>query len=127
MHAWRQAWIEIQLSYTWVKKALEGAGLVREERKQEVHRRRLERRPLPGMLLHIDGSRHQWFQDDRWYDLLVLLDDATSRIYCAQLVEEELSAGQVDILEYPLKIGMITHNLCDTSSAKSADHILRFR
>ena len=41
------------------------------------------------MLLHIDGSRHQWFQDDRWYDLLVILDDATSRIYYAQLVEEE--------------------------------------
>jgi hypothetical protein len=41
------------------------------------------------MLLHIDGSRHQWFQDDRWYDLLVILDDATSEIYYAQLVEEE--------------------------------------
>jgi broad specificity phosphatase PhoE len=41
------------------------------------------------MLLHIDGSRHHWFQDDRWYDLLVILDDATSRIYYAQLVEEE--------------------------------------
>jgi len=44
---------------------------------------------LPGMLLHIDGSRHRWFQDDRWYDLLVILDDATSEIYYAQLVEEE--------------------------------------
>ena len=41
------------------------------------------------MMLHIDGSRHQWFQDDRWYDLLVILDDATSQIYYAQLVEEE--------------------------------------
>jgi hypothetical protein len=46
-------------------------------------------RPLPGMLLHIDGSRHQWFQDERWYDLIVILDDATSEIYYAQLVEEE--------------------------------------
>jgi hypothetical protein len=44
---------------------------------------------LPGMLLHIDGSRHRWFQDDRWYDLLVILDDATSEICYAQLVEEE--------------------------------------
>src|SRR4029077_10439490 len=43
----------------------------------------------PGMLLHIDGSKHRWFQDDRYYDLLVILDDATSRIYYAQLVEEE--------------------------------------
>jgi hypothetical protein len=79
----------IQLSYTWVKKALQGAGLVRRERKRGVHRRRRERRPLPGMLLHIDGSRHRLFQDDRWYDLLVILDDATNEIYYAQLVEEE--------------------------------------
>src|SRR6267143_1516503 len=80
---------QIRLSYTWVKKALQGAGLVRRERKRGVHRRRRERRPLPGMMLHIDGSRHQWFQDDRWYALLVILDDATSEIYYAQLVEEE--------------------------------------
>ena len=80
---------EIRLSYTWVKKALQGAGLVRRERRRGVHRRRRERRPLPGMLLHIDASRHRWFQDDRWYDLLVILDDATSEIYYAQLVEEE--------------------------------------
>jgi hypothetical protein len=79
----------IGLSYTWVKQALQGAGLVRRERKRGVHRRRRERRPLPGMLVHIDGSRHQWFQDDRWYDLLVILDDATSEIYYAQLVQEE--------------------------------------
>ena len=44
---------------------------------------------MPGMLLHIDGSKHRWFQDDRWYDLLVILDDATSEICYAQLVEEE--------------------------------------
>ena len=80
---------QIRLSYSWVKKALQGAGLVSRERKRGVHRRKRKRRPLPGMLLHIDGSRHHWFQDDRWYDLLVILDDATSRIYYAQLVEEE--------------------------------------
>jgi len=42
--------------------------------------------------LHIDGSRHRWFQDERWYDLIVILDDATSEIYYAQLVEEESTA-----------------------------------
>ena len=41
------------------------------------------------MLLHIDGSKHQWFGDQRWHDLIVILDDATSEIYYAQLVEEE--------------------------------------
>jgi transposase len=79
----------IGLSYTWVKKVLQGAGLVAREGKRGVHRKRRERRPLPGMLLHIDGSHHQWFQDERWYDLIVILDDATSEIYYAQLVEEE--------------------------------------
>src|SRR5215472_2892384 len=84
----------IQLSYTWVKLALQGAGLVKPGRKQGVHRKRRPRRPLLGMLLHMDGSRHRWFQDERWYDLLAILDDATSEIYYAQLVEEE-STGTV--------------------------------
>jgi transposase len=79
----------IKLSYTWVQKALQGAGLVARGRRRRKHRRRRERRPLPGMLLHIDGSKHQWFGDERWYDLIVILDDATSEIYYAQLVEEE--------------------------------------
>ena len=79
----------IQLSYSWVKQALQGAGLVVKRRKRGPHRRRRPRRPMPGMLLHIDGSKHRWFQDDRFYDLIVILDDATSEIYYAQLVEEE--------------------------------------
>jgi transposase len=82
----------IRLSYTWVKQALQTAGLVKKSRKRGVHRRRRPRRPLPGMLLHLDGSSHAWFQDHRKYDLLVILDDATSEIYYAQLVEEESTA-----------------------------------
>ena len=93
----------IELSYTWVKQALQGAGLVGRGRKRGVHRKRRERRRLPGMLLHIDGSRHQWFQDERWYDLIVILDDATSEIYYAQLVEEEstvtVMAGLKEVVE----------------------------
>jgi transposase len=80
---------QIGLSYSWVKGVLQGAGLVGRGRQRGVHRKRRPRRPLPGMLLHIDGSRHQWFQDERWYDLIVILDDASSEIYYAQLVEEE--------------------------------------
>ena len=79
----------IELSYRWVKQALQGAGLVARRKKRGSHRRRRPRRPMPGMLLHIDGSKHRWFSDDRYYDLLVILDDATSEIYYAQLVEEE--------------------------------------
>src|SRR5579859_4446267 len=94
---------DIELSYTWVQKALQGAGLVAKRHKRGPHRRRRPRRPMPGMLLHIDGSKHQWFNDDRWYDLIVILDDATSEIYYAQLVEEEstrtVMAGLREVIE----------------------------
>jgi hypothetical protein len=93
----------IQLSYSWVKQALQGAGLVARRKKRGPHRRRRPRRPLPGMLLHIDGSTHRWFQDDRYYDLIVILDDATSEIYYAQLVEQESTrtcmAGVREVIE----------------------------
>ena len=79
----------IELSYTWVQQALQGAGLIARQRKRGKHRQRRERRPMTGMLLHIDGSKHQWFGDHRWHDLIVILDDANSEIYYAQLVEEE--------------------------------------
>ena len=102
-HEKLQAEHGIELSYTWVKQALQGAGLVARGRKRGAHRKRRERRPLPGMLLHIDGSRHQWFQDERWYDLIVILDDASSEIYYAQLVEEEstvtVMAGLKEVIE----------------------------
>jgi len=94
---------DIELSYTWVQKALQGAGLVAKRHKRGPHRRRRPRRPMPGMLLHIDGSKHRWLNDDRWYDFIVILDDATSEIYYAQLVEEEstrtVMAGVREVIE----------------------------
>jgi transposase len=88
-HEKRTAEHGIDLSYTWVKRTLQAAGLAKKASKRGCHRRRRPRRPLPGMLLHLDGSHHQWFQDDRWYDLIVVMDDATSEIYYAQLVDDE--------------------------------------
>jgi transposase len=93
----------IELSYTWVQKALQGAGLVGKRSKRGSHRRRRPRRPMAGMLLHIDGSKHCWFQNSQRYDLIVILDDATSEIYYAQLVEEEstrtVMAGLREVIE----------------------------
>jgi len=93
----------IDLSYTWVKDLLQGAGLVAKERPRKKHRRRRERKPLRGMMLHIDGSHHRWFGDDRWHDLIVILDDATSEIYHARLVEAEstmsVMAGLREVVE----------------------------
>ena len=79
----------IHFSYTWVKTALQEAGLVKKRKKPGSHRKRRPRRPLPGMMLHIDGSKHRWFGDQRQYELIVVLDDATSEIYYAQLMEAE--------------------------------------
>jgi transposase len=94
---------QITVSYTWVQQALQGAGLVARRRKRGPHRRRRPRRSMSGMLLHIDGSKHRWLNDDRWYDLIVILDDATSEIYYAQLVEEEstrtVMAGLREVIE----------------------------
>src|SRR3984893_16914507 len=94
---------QIELSYTFVQQALQGAGMVARGKKRGKHRRRRERRPLPGMLLHIDGSKHRWFGDERWYDLIVILDNTTSELYYAQLVEEEstrtVMAGLREVIE----------------------------
>jgi hypothetical protein len=77
--------------------------MVKKHKRRGPHRRRRERRPMAGMLLHMDGSEHAWFQDDRYYDLLTILDDADSEIYYAQLVEEEstrtVMAGLREVVE----------------------------
>src|SRR5258708_23385408 len=76
---------QIRLSYTWVKKALQGAGLVRAQRQRGVHRRRRERRPLPGVMLHLLGSRHPWVPGDRREALLGILGVAPTRVFFSAL------------------------------------------
>ncbi len=88
----------IDLSYTWVKTALQTAGLIPKDSKRKVHRRRRERRPMAGMLLYLDGSTHDWLGGGVNYDLLVLSDDATNEIYEMELVEEENSHNCMAIL-----------------------------
>jgi transposase len=80
----------LELSYTWVKNALQKAGLVARRKKRGRHHKRRVRRPLPGMLLHIDGSKHAWLGAEHGqFDLVSIMDDATSEIYYAQFVDEE--------------------------------------
>ena len=75
-------------SYTWTKRVLQQAGLVSKAKRGGVHRKRRERRPLLGMMLHQDGSRHEWLAGSQW-DLIVTMDDADNTIYSAFFVEEE--------------------------------------
>lgn len=77
-----------QRSYTWVKNRLQDEGLVKKGKRKGVHRKRRERTPLPGMMIHQDGSTHEWVKGMHW-DLIVTMDDATNEIYSGFFVDEE--------------------------------------
>jgi hypothetical protein len=79
--------------HTWLKLHLQWAGVVPKPPRKGAHRRKRERRPLPGMMLHQDGSRHEWLEGEAPLDLILTLDDATGAIYSAFLVEEEGTAS----------------------------------
>jgi hypothetical protein len=79
-----------KLCYTVTKASLQAAGLAAKARRRGAHRKKRERRPLPGMLLFQDGSTHRWIAAlGHDLDLIVTLDDATAEIYSAFLVEQE--------------------------------------
>ena len=75
--------------YTWTKTYLQARGLLAKAPRRGAHRRKRPRRPMVGMMLHQDASRHAWLEGHGPLDLVVTLDDATSEIYSAFLVEEE--------------------------------------
>lgn len=75
-------------SYTWVKKRLQEAGLVETGRRKGQHRKERPRKPLEGMMIHQDGSTHEWVPG-QWWDLIVTMDDATSTVYSGFFVEQE--------------------------------------
>jgi len=79
-------------SYSWVKQRLQAAGLVAVGKAKGKHRRKRERKALPGMMLHQDGSRHEWVAGQQW-DLIVTMDDATNEHYSMFLVAEEGTAS----------------------------------
>ena len=80
-------------SYTWTKTFLHSKGLLEKAERRGAHRRRRERRPLPGMMLHQDASTHQWLAGGPKLDLVVTMDDATSEIYSAFLAAQEGTAS----------------------------------
>jgi len=93
--------------YTWTKAQLHAAGLVERAKRRGAHRRKRERKPCEGMMLHQDGSQHSWLAGQAPLDLIVTMDDATSTIYSAFLVEQE---GTVSSLRGLLEV-FVAHGL----------------
>jgi len=89
-HFWEKLVAEhdFKRSYNWVRVTLQGHRRIAPARRRGAHRRKRPRRPLVGMMLHQDGSTHQWLPE-RWWDLIVTMDDASSEIYSAFFVDEE--------------------------------------
>jgi transposase len=89
-HFWDKLVLEhdFRRSYNWVRLTLQAHGRTAKAPRRGAHRRKRPRRPLPGMMLHQDGSTHEW-APGQWWDLIVTMDDATSDIHSAFLVEEE--------------------------------------
>ena len=87
--------------YTFIKTALQTAGLVEKSPARGKHRKRRPRKPLVGMMLHLDGSTHEWIPDLQgvFFDLLVLMDDATGEIYDMELVDEESTLSCMKLLK----------------------------
>lgn len=80
----------VKRSYNWTKNKLEGACLIKKSKRGGDHRLRRERRPMAGMMVHQDGSTHRWIEEmEHSLDLIVTLDDATSKITSAFLVDQE--------------------------------------
>ena len=104
-HFWEKATEvhQLQISYTWAKLALQAAGLAEKSPGRGKYRRRRERRPLRGMMLHLDGSTHEWLVGEPMQDLIVLQDDADSRIHYAQFVAQEGTQSTFAALQHVLQ------------------------
>jgi hypothetical protein len=104
-HFWEKA-TEVHglaISYTWAKLALQAAGLAEKSPARGKYRRRRERRPLRGMMLHLDGSTHGWLAGEPIQDLIVLQDDADSRIHYARFVPQEGTLSTFAALKHVLE------------------------
>ena len=104
-HFWEQATEKhgLGISYTWTRIVLQEAGIVEKAPGRGKYRRRRERRPMVGMLVHLDASTHRWILDLDMQDLVVALDDADGRMLYARFVPQEGTASTFEALEAVLR------------------------
>lgn len=103
-HFWERATEEhgLKISYTWAKLTLQAAGLAEKSPGRGKYRRRRERRAMCGMMLHLDASTHEWIAGLPMWDLVVVQDDADSRILYARFVPEESTLSTFEALLHVL-------------------------
>lgn len=96
----------VRVSYTFVKQALQAAGLVAKHKARGRHRRRRERRARFGEMLHIDGSKHAWLAlgREQKQTLITVIDDATSRLLYAQLWPQESTQAVLTALREVVEV-----------------------
>ena len=94
---------QVKMSYNWLRLMLQAAGVVQREPGRGRYRRRRERRPLVGMLVHLDASTHAWIAGVPKQDLVVALDDADGRILYARFFPQEGTASTFAALDAVLR------------------------
>jgi transposase len=107
--------------YSWTKLQLQSSGLIERAPRRGAHRRKRPRKPCEGMMLHQDGSRHAWLASEPPLDLIVTLDDATSKIYSIFLIEEE---GTVSTFQALLEVFMAQGLPCSLYTDRGSHYFL---
>jgi transposase len=107
--------------YSWTKHQLQVSGLIERAPRRGAHRRKRPRKPCEGMMLHQDGSRHAWLTSEPPLDLIVTLDDATSKIYSIFLIEEE---GTVSTFQALLEVFIAQGLPCSLYTDRGSHYFL---
>ena len=94
---------QVRVSYNWLRLMLQEAGVVEKEPARGKYRRGRERRPMVGMLVHLDASTHEWIVGLPRQDLVVALDDADGRILYGRFFAQEGTASTFAALEGVLR------------------------
>lgn len=103
-------------SYTWVKNQLQQAKLIPKAKLKGVHRKRREASALPGMMIHQDGSTHEWIVGQKW-DLISTMDDASNEHYSMFFCDEEGTASSFQgVMETITKRGLFSSFYSDRGS-----------
>ncbi len=102
--------------YTWVKNQLQKAKLIQKSKRKGVHRKQREASALPGMMIHQDGSTHEWVSGQKW-DLISTMDDATNEHYSMFFCDEEGTVSSfLGVKETIVKLGLFSSFYSDRGS-----------